>query len=140
MQNPVGRVVRLSTITYQKESLSSFQIVGVIRSERTTAPGIPEPPVVYVSITQEPARSIALSIQTDRTTSGLLAAIRQSIHTINPNLPLGSVATMQQILDQTLVSVSRPAWLIGGFATVALLLAAIGLYGLMSHLVTQRPA
>ncbi len=138
MQNPVGKVVQLSTVTYQKESLSSFQIAGIIRSERTASPGDPDPPVAYVPLAQEPVPGIEVSVQTKRKTGALLTAIRDAVHAIDPNLPLGSAATMQQILDQTLLPISQPAWLIGAFAGIALLLAAIGLYGLMSHSVTQR--
>ena len=138
MQNPVGRVVQLSTVTYQKELQSPFQIAGVIRSERTAAAGDPDPPVAYVPLTQEPVQSIKLSVQTERKTDALLSTLQNAVHAIDPNLPVGNAATMQQVLDQTLLPVSQPAWLIGGFASIALLLATIGLYGLMSHAVTQR--
>ena len=61
-----------------------------------------------------------------------MPAIRQAVREIDPNLPLGDVATMQQVRDRTLSGASRPAWLIGAFAFVAVLLAAIGLYGVIS--------
>ena len=138
MQNPVGRVVQLSTVTYQKELQSPFQIVGVIRSERTASPGDPDPPVAYVPLAQEPVLSMRLSIQTAGKGDTPLSAIRKAVHTVDPNLALGNVATMQQVLDQTLLPTSQPAWLMGGYASIALLLAATGLYGLMSHLVTER--
>ena len=67
-----------------------------------------------------------------------MGAIRQAVRAVDPNLPLGTAATMQQVLDDTLLPASRPAWLIGIFAFIAVFLAAIGLYGLMSHSVTQH--
>jgi ABC-type antimicrobial peptide transport system permease subunit len=65
-------------------------------------------------------------------------AIRKAVSEIDPNLPLANIATMQQVLDDTLLPASRPTWIIGVFAFVAVLLAAIGLYGLIAHSVTQQ--
>ena len=76
MQNPVGKLVQLSTVTFQKERESPFQIVGVIRSERTASPGDPDPPVAYVSLAQEPVLSIRLSVQTAAKSDTVLSAIR----------------------------------------------------------------
>ncbi|MGH9665663.1 MAG: FtsX-like permease family protein, partial [Bryobacteraceae bacterium] len=56
----------------------------------------------------------------------------------DPDLPLGDVITMERVWDRTLSFASRPAWLIGAFAGAAALLAAIGLYGVISHSVMQR--
>jgi putative ABC transport system permease protein len=60
------------------------------------------------------------------------------VRQIDPNLPLGDVRTMQQIVDRTLTGARQPAWIIGAFAAVAALLAALGLYGVLSHSVTQQ--
>ena len=67
-----------------------------------------------------------------------MPAIRQAVREIDPNLPLGDIATMQQVRDRTLSGASRPAWLIGAFAFVAVLLSAIGLYGVTRYSVTQQ--
>jgi putative ABC transport system permease protein len=67
-----------------------------------------------------------------------MPAIRQAVREIDPNLPLGDVATMRQVRDRTLTGASRPAWLIGAFALVAVLLAGIGLYGVIAYSVTQQ--
>jgi predicted permease len=140
MKDPVGKAVRLSSTDYEEKKplMLEVRIVGVIRSERTASPGFPDPAVVYVPLAQAPNPHINLLIRTARETASVMPAIRQAVREIDPNLPLGDIASMQQVRDETLAPASRPAWLIGAFAFVAVLLAAIGLYGLISHSVTQQ--
>jgi predicted permease len=140
MKDPVGKMVRLSSVDYaeQKPRMLEVQIVGVIRSERTSSPGLPDPAVVYVPLAQAPSAQIKLLVRTPEETTSVMPAIREAVREIDPNLPLGDIATMQQVRDRTLSGASRPAWLIGAFALVAVLLAAIGLYGVISYSVTQQ--
>jgi putative ABC transport system permease protein len=140
IKDPVGKMVRLTSSDYlgQQSVMSDVQIVGVIRSERTASPGAPDPPVVYVPIAQSPNPEIKFLIRSKRDLAGVVGSIRRAVREVDPSLPLADVATMQQIRDNTLSPISRPTSLISGFAFVAVLLAAIGLYGLISHSVTQQ--
>ena len=140
IRKPVGAVVRLTGSDYsgQTETMTDVQIVGVIRNERTTSPGAAEPPVVYVPLAQEPHPRVKLVIRTREGADAVMPGIRRAVRDVDANLPLGEVATMQEIKAETLSGVSRPAGLIGGFAGVAVLLAGVGLYGVISYSLTQR--
>jgi putative ABC transport system permease protein len=140
IQKPVGTSVRLTGSDYlgQRGTMTDVQIAGVIRNERTTSPGAAEPPVVYVPLAQVPNRSVKLLIRTPESFKAVMPGVRKAVRDVDPNLPLGEVTTMEEIKAGTLSGVSRPAALIAAFAGVALLLAGVGLYGVISHSLTQR--
>ena len=140
VKNAVGMTVRASCPGYveQKFFMPEVQIAGVIRNEHVSSPGDSDPPVVYVPLAQVPSRGIRLLVRTRGEATSAMPAIRQAIHDVDASLPLGDVATMEQVRGRTLSSASRPAWLIGIFAGIAVLLAGIGLYGVISHAVNQR--
>jgi putative ABC transport system permease protein len=140
VKNPVGATVRVSCPGYveQKLFMPEVEIAGVIRNERVNSPGSPDPPVVYVPLAQLPSQQIKLLVRTRNEAAAVMPAIREAIHDVDPSLPLGDIATMEQVRERTLSGASRPAWLIGVFAAIAVLLAGIGLYGVISHAVTQR--
>ncbi|MDR3699185.1 MAG: ABC transporter permease [Candidatus Sulfopaludibacter sp.] len=139
-RDPIGKKVRVSCPGYVEKRvfLPEIEIAGVIRSERVASPGYPDPPVVYVPLAQAPTPRIKLVVRTRTEPGAEMPAIRQAIREIDASLPLGDVATMQQVRERTLSGASRPAWLIGVFAAISVLLAAIGLYGVVAHVVTQQ--
>ena len=140
MKDPVGKRVRLSSVDYaaQTPTMLDVEIAGIIRSERTAAPGDPDPAVVYVPLAQSPSFHINLLVRTQQEKAAILPAVRNAVREIDPNVALADVATMQQVRDRTLSGASRPVWLIGAFAFLAVLLAAIGLYGVASYSATQQ--
>jgi putative ABC transport system permease protein len=139
-KDPIGRRVTLSCPSYAAKggTREEVEIVGVIRSERVNSPGNPDPAVAYVPLAQVPRPDIKFFVRTPAEPAAVMPAIREAIRAIDPNLPLGDIATMRQIREGTLSGSSRPAWVIGAFATVAALLAALGLYGVLAHAVTQQ--
>jgi putative ABC transport system permease protein len=140
LADPLGQSVRVSTPEYVKKdgALLHTQIVGVIRSERVGIPGAADVPVAYVPIAQVPAREVKLIVRTARDPFAVMPAIRQAVKETDPSLAVGDVRTLQEVHQRGLSSVSEPAWLIGAFAVVAAFLAALGLYGVLSHTVAQQ--
>ena len=140
IKDPLGKVVRVSTPGYRetREFIPEVEIVGVIRSERVSGPGDPDPSVVYVPLAQVPSPRVRLVIRAGAEMASVMPTIREAVREIDPNLPLGDIASMEQVRDRTLSGASRPAGLIGTFAAIAVLLAGIGLYGVLSHTVTLQ--
>ncbi|HKW00533.1 MAG TPA: ABC transporter permease [Vicinamibacterales bacterium] len=144
MANPIGRTVKLPALTYE-ERLGSpredFVIVGVVASERIRRDlrlPIGAEEAVYVSLAQLPKPSLKLMVRTDVDRAAIWPRIREAMRQVDPRLPLGDVKTMAEVKAESLSGVATPAWAIGAFAAVALLLAALGLYGVLSHAVTLQ--
>jgi putative ABC transport system permease protein len=138
--NPVGRTVGIDLPGYGPipESLVNAQIVGVIRSERTAGLSAQPELVTYIPMAQTPQQNIKVVVRTRISPAGVMPGIREAIRQIDPNLPLGDVMTMEQVKEQSLLWARQPTWVIGAFAGVAALLAALGLYGVLTHAVTQQ--
>jgi putative ABC transport system permease protein len=138
----VGRIVRLTNPMYenrgQSGKASDVEIIGVIRNERVRELDAPTPEVVYVALLQSPRRELKLIIRTVNDPADAMPSVRAAIAKIDPTLPLGDVRTMAQVKALTMSGRTQPAWIIGSFAIIAALLAALGLYGVLSHAVNQR--
>jgi putative ABC transport system permease protein len=140
IRNPVGLTVGLYCPVYGEKGSTTEQveIVGVIRNERVAAPGLPHPPIVYVPLSQVPSDGVKLIVRSDLDSASVIAGVREALRGVDSHLPIGDMATMREVRERTLAGASRPAWLIGAFAGIAALLAAIGLYGVISQMVNQR--
>jgi hypothetical protein len=140
MAKPVGRVVGTYLPGYGPipESQVNVQIVGVIRNERTSGLRAPVEPVVYVPLAQFPRQDISLVVRTRSEPLAAMSGIRDAIRQIDPQLPLGEVRTMEQVKEQSMVWAKQPTWVVGAFAGLAALMAALGLYGVLAHAVTQQ--
>jgi putative ABC transport system permease protein len=140
MPNPVGRTVGIWVTGYGPipESLVRVQIVGVIRNERTVGLHAPPELVTYLPLAQAPRQDVKLAVRTRIAPASAMPGIREAVRQLNPNLPLGDVMTMEQVKDQSTLWARQPTWVVGAFAGVAALLAALGLYGVLAHAVTEQ--
>ncbi len=93
--------------------------------------------VVYFAQNQVPLTSMYLVARTTSAPSNLTGAISQQIHALDPDAPVYDVSTMQDRLSQSLARQRFAMLMLGAFAAFAVILAAIGVYGVMSYLVTQ---
>ena len=115
----------------------SWQIVGVYHDVHNGGPkdNFPEIDVPFWQ-SPWPQASVAVRAQVDPAT--LTKSVSAVVESFDPNLPLARVRTMDQILDEDMAGDRFTAFLFGGFACIALLLAALGIYGVMSFAVAQR--
>lgn len=137
--NPVGAKVTLASPHYdggtgRVEDL----IVGVIQDERISRDlRSARQPAAYVSLAQIPQRQIKLIVRV-ADLAHVMPGVREAVRQLDPQLALARIETMEQIKTRSLAGATQPTWLIGAFALVAALLAALGLYGILSHTVSQR--
>jgi putative ABC transport system permease protein len=115
------------------------QIVGIVANVRKGDIDQRVVPQVYVPSTWKPDRTMAVVVRADSTDPlQLVPAIRAQAAAIDPGEPLFNVASMQQVLYEDLASTYTLAGLLGAIAIVALCLAGVGIYGVVSFMVTQR--
>jgi predicted permease len=117
-----------------------FEIVGVVKDARVDDINESAPPMIYHSIVQDVVDAASLDVRTAGDPSHLVPAIRQAVRSVDPNLPIGGITTLADQISSGLGQQKMIARVTAIFGTLALVLACLGLYGVMSFVVARRTA
>ncbi len=115
-----------------------WQVVGVVRDVRAGGPRNVARPEIHVPFAQSPWPSVSVAVRTTSDPNALRNSIGDVIQKMDPDVPMAGVQTMEQRIHESMTNDRFNALLFSSFAGVALVLAAIGIYGVMSFVVAQR--
>jgi putative ABC transport system permease protein len=140
MSDPVGQIVELPVIGFGSPTTRQpLTIVGVVGNERVRPDLRSEAdPVAYVPLAQAPMLWTKIAIRARGNPMTVVPSVRDALRHTDPDVALAQVRTLEELRAMSLSGLQQPTWLVAGFAILSALLAALGLYGVVSHTVAQQ--
>lgn len=114
------------------------EVIGVVRDSKYVTLGETPTPMAYLTLQQNHETGVSLLVRTAGDPFSVAAAVRQEVQSLEKNLPITAIRPMNELVGASLYAARMGAILVGVFGALALLLAAVGLYGVMSFSVSRR--
>ena len=133
-ENPLGKHFSFAGAPQPKP----FQVVGVVGDIRTFGLGVAPQPAAYFPIRQMSPDDAFLVVQAKRNPAAFVSMVRNAVKLVDKNEPVSSFATMNQLISRSVSAPRVRSIMLGAFGILALALAIVGIYGVMSNAVAER--